>query len=129
MSVSINLDAGTGIQIRAERGKGGAVYILAQQHDVLHHPYTILSASPLPGHHNAITSMRHAVGARSTLVLHCKHDRLGQWHDIPLKSSQKLGLSTTRYDFTAIDSDDSVSLACIVSTIPRARPKAWGDAG
>lgn len=129
MSVSINLDASTGIQVRAERGKGGPVYILVQQHDVLHHAYTIMSASPLGGFHNAITSTRHAVGARSKLVLHAKHNRLGQWYDIPLKACQSLGLNTDRYEFAAIDSDDVISLACIVSTMPRSRPKAWEEAG
>lgn len=129
MSVSINLEASTDIQIRAERGNGGAVYILVQQHDVLHHAYTILSASPQRGLQNAITSTRHAVGARSMLLLHAKHDRLGQWHDIPLKASLLLGPNTTRYEFAAIDSEDSVSLACIVSTVPRSPPRAWGEAG
>ena len=129
MSVSINLEASTGIQIRAERGNGGAVYILAQQHDVLHHAYTILSASPPRGLQNVVTSTRHAVGARSTLMLHVKHERLGQWHDIPLKASQLLGPNTTRYEFAAIDSEDSVSLACVVSTVPQSPPRAWDEAG
>lgn len=129
MSVSINLDASTGIQVRAERGEGSPVYVLVQQHDVLHHAHTIMSASPLRGVRNALTSTRHAVGGRSTLVLHVKHDRLGQWYDIPLKASQQLGPTTTRYEFAAIGNDDTPSLACIVSTMPRSRPKAWGEAG
>lgn len=129
MSVSINLEASTGIQIRAERGEGSAVFVLAQQHDVLHHAYTIMSASPLRGIQNAITATRHAVGARSTLVLHAKHDRPGQWHDIPLKASQRLGINTTRYEFASTDSDGVISLACVVSTMPQSRPKAWGEAG
>lgn len=115
MSVSINIEANTGIHISAERGAGKALYFLVQQHDVLHHAYTIMSAAPLPGRNNAVASTRHAVGARSMLMVHARHDRLGHWYDVPLVATRRLGKNTARYEFAGVERDVSFGLVWPVS--------------
>ena len=128
ISVSINLEANTALTVTAERG-AGRLYVLVQQHGVLHHAYTIMCGLVREDRDDALSSTRHAVSMRSTLILHARYERLGHWYDVPLKSSQRLALNSNRYDFaSAPDQKSPYNLALLVNTSPQSRPELWSAA-